>query len=422
MLAGVVDARDATDRAAVAREVVARVAKLAPEMAPWLPLVGAVFDVELPSTPEVDALDGQFRRSRLQQVVADVLAALLPGATLLVFDDVHLLDDESGELLRRLVTDLAARAWVVLATRHEAGDEWSHSEIAPVVRLPVTPLDNAAVNKMLDAATADLPLPPHELVTLAARAEGNPLFLRELVAATQQTGTADGLPDSVEGMIAAQIDRLAPAERSQLRAAAVLGLRFERTAAEAMLGAESGRLGRGGWARLSRFVTPDGPGVLRFQHVLMRDTAYEGLSYRRRQALHARVAESLAAAARDEVETQAELLSLHYFCAGRYAEAWRFSRMAGDRAAARYANTEAAEFYRRAVDAARQLSDVSPREVAAVYESLGLTHYHLGEFAKAGVAFREARRRVRDDAVALARLRLRSAVICERAGSYGEAL
>ncbi|MCA1825250.1 MAG: AAA family ATPase, partial [Frankia sp.] len=55
MLAGVVDARDATDRAAVAREVVARVAKLAPEMAPWLPLVGAVFDVELPSTPEVDA-------------------------------------------------------------------------------------------------------------------------------------------------------------------------------------------------------------------------------------------------------------------------------------------------------------------------------------------------------------------------------
>ena len=91
---------------------------------------------------------------------------------------------------------------------------------------------------------------------------------------------------------------------------------------------------RAAWRRLDEFVAPDGPGVHRFRHALMRDAAYEGLSFRRRRELHARVGDAICERTADEDEAS-ELLSMHYFFALRYADAWRFSRLAGDRAQAR---------------------------------------------------------------------------------------
>ena len=74
------------------------------------------------------------------------------------------------------------------------------------------------------------------------------------------------------------------------------------------------------WDRLGEFVErdPDVPGAFRFRHALIRDAAYEGLSYRRRRELHGRVAEVIEQRHADRPEEAAELLSLHYFNAGRW--------------------------------------------------------------------------------------------------------
>ena len=62
---------------------------------------------------------------------------------------------------------------------------------------------------------------------MSGRSGGNPLFLQELLHAAISAGTVEGLPDSIEGMITAEIDRLGTADRRVLRVASVLGMSFE---------------------------------------------------------------------------------------------------------------------------------------------------------------------------------------------------
>src|SRR5205823_11080018 len=107
----------------------------------------------------------------------------------------------------------------------------------------------------------------------------------------------------------------------------------------------------------------------RFRHALMRDAAYEGLTYKRRQELHSLVAEALVRFAQESTEDFAELLSLHYFSAQRYQEAGLHSRIAGDRANAKYANAEAITFYTRAIGSARHLH-APAEEISALIELL----------------------------------------------------
>ena len=77
-----------------------RLRKVDEELVPWVPLLGAPLDAEVESTPEVDDLDPSFRRARLHGVLGSLLGGLLDSPTLLVFEDVHWMDDASTELLR----------------------------------------------------------------------------------------------------------------------------------------------------------------------------------------------------------------------------------------------------------------------------------------------------------------------------------
>ena len=141
-----------------------------------------------------------------------------------------------------------------------------------------------------------------------------------------------------------QVDRLAPEDRRTLRCAAVVGASFETELLEAATGigfdAELG-------LRLADFVVDEGGGRIRFRHALVRDAAYEGLPYRRRRELHARVGEAIEARS-GEPEAESELLSLHFFTAGHMEKAWRYSRVAGLRAMSIFANVEASSFLDRA--------------------------------------------------------------------------
>ena len=87
------------------------------ELVPWAPLLAAPLDVEVESTPEVNDLDPSFWRARLHGVMGTLLGHLLDSPTLLVFDDVHWMDDASSELLRYLGTQLPTRPWLACTTR-----------------------------------------------------------------------------------------------------------------------------------------------------------------------------------------------------------------------------------------------------------------------------------------------------------------
>jgi class 3 adenylate cyclase/tetratricopeptide (TPR) repeat protein len=411
---------DGTDPAQVAGQLRARIEPNAPDLVPWLPLLGVPMDFWMEPTPQTAQLEEQFRKARVEQVTAEFLSWVLPNPTLFVFEDVHWMDDASAELLRRLSACVERAPWLILVTRRE-GDAGFTASGPSTVSLRPEPLGPTDAAALLAASSGDDPLSRNELAGLAARAGGNPLFLKELLLAARSTGSVEGLPGSIEGLVAAQIDRLAPGDRTVLRYASVLGMSFETDLLREVLEAERLPV-RTPLRRLANFLRREGPRRLQFQHALIRDAAYEGLAYRRRRSLHGRVGEAMELRAGDRPEDQAELLSLHFFHAQRYDKAWRYSRLAGDRARDKYANVEAADFYRRALEAGRRVPGVSVAQVARVTEALGDVRNRAGMFEEAARAYREARRLERGDPTIRANLLLKQAWIPERLGRYPQAL
>ncbi len=221
-----------------------RVEGNAPGLLPWLPLVGIPLDLAFPATPETERLDARFRKARVEEVTAELLALALPTPTLLVFDEAHHMDDASADLLRALVAGIADRPWLVVTTRHDDDPGGFAAEPGQATELRPAPLDVEAALALVTAHTEQSPLPPHELALLARRGGGNPLFLRGLVQAAQQSGSVEGLPDSLEDLVTSQIDRLNPSERTVLRYASVLGVTFSMHQLDTHAGRGAGLGGR----------------------------------------------------------------------------------------------------------------------------------------------------------------------------------
>ena len=98
-------------------------------------------------------------------------------------------------------------------------------------------------------------------------------------------------------------------------------------------------------------------GSFAFRHDLMRATAYEGLSFRRRREIHGRVGQVLELRAGERADEEAALLSLHFAQAGDHERGWRYAVTAGRRAKEGFANIVAAELFERALAAADALDD-----------------------------------------------------------------
>ena len=162
--------------------------------------------------------------------------------------------------------------------------------------------------------------------------------------------------------------------------------------------------------------------TLAFRHDLVRATAYEGLSFRRRRDIHGRVGMALEERLGSRADEEAALLSLHFHEAGEYEQSWRYSVLAGDRAAAGFANVVASEQYRRALDAAEQLPRASPptrspssrRHSADMYERFGGYEPGLEAYLRA--------LELVDDPIAEGRLWRKAGSSYERLGRYDDAV
>src|SRR5207244_5591309 len=112
-------------------------------------------------------------------------------------------------------------------TRRDEHTGFEPQSVEGTVSVKPLPLTDEQMLELVLVATEDAPLRPHEMASLAERSGGNPLFLKELMAAARRAGGVEGLPDTVEAMATSQIDRLSRDERRMLRYASVLGQRFE---------------------------------------------------------------------------------------------------------------------------------------------------------------------------------------------------
>lgn len=391
------------------------VARLAPDLGPWLPLLASVVGARVPSTPESEALNERFLRERQVEALLQLLSTTLPGPTLLVIEDGHWMDDASAAVLEPVAKATGAHPWLLIVARRPQGRS-ALGDVAAASRLELGPLTHEATGQLVRLVTSEHPLVPHQRETLADRSGGNPLFLLELVEAGIQSGFDQAMPETVEGVFATQIDRLSPRLRRLLRIASVLGMQVPVEVLDEMAGEQGEAAGL-----IGDYFTRDGAEHLRFRHNMLRDAAYEGLPYSRRRELHALAGRALERRAQGSTEEIAGLLAVHFGQAGDHAAAWNYARIAAENARTVHASVEASTFFEQALEAGRATGDQAISDLMSVAEALGDARTHLGQFSSADGAYRMARRWASSQ-LDLARLLYKTALVADRAGNYRRTL
>ena len=333
------------------------------------------------------------------------LMRMLMMPTAILIEDTHWLDDASQLVLAKLAQP-GPRPWLVVATRRPSGMPLGAGTV-----VELEPLGEADARSLALAAAGDASLSEAELEALTARAAGNPLFLRELAVAPSDT---EALPETVELLLTSRIDTLHPSDKLLLRHASVIGRTFALDLLEEIVPEEVGDAEQ--WTRLADFVEWAGPDHLTFRHDLVRDAAYDGLSFTRRTEIHAAVGAALERRSPDP-ELDAEVLSLHFLAANEWEKAWRYAVLAGDDARSKYANIDAGTFYERALAAAGGL-EADPGELARVCEALGDVRELAARYDDADSAYASAL----EHGGPCAQLVRKRGIVAERQGRYEDAL
>jgi class 3 adenylate cyclase/tetratricopeptide (TPR) repeat protein len=261
----------------------------------------------------------------------------------LLVEDLHWAEPALLDLIETLVDWSQAAALLIVATARlelrERRPEWATGR--PTARvLDLRPMGAGAVERLLDGLPGGAALPVEVRARIATAAEGNPLFVEEMVgkliddgalrleADSWRTSTSIGdvaVPSSISALLAARIDGLPAPERVVAERGAVVGRSFERGAVAALSPADD----RGGLVArllaLSRreIIARDAPGLgdddaFRFRHILIRDAAYERLAKRDRAELHERFVDWLESVAGERLTELAEIRAHHLAWAAEY--------------------------------------------------------------------------------------------------------
>ena len=234
------------------------------------------------------------------------------GPLIVVFDDIHWAEPTFLDLIEHITQLLRDRPiMVVVAARHDLlerrpnwidhRDGWLNVELDAL-----SEIDSLALLRSL--VTHDLG--DRAVAAIMRAGEGNPLFIEQMLfmlaeedgvpSAGSSTEVQNHIPPTLSALLSARLDRLSPAERSAIEAAAVFGYLFDPAAVPYLSGKEAveppdatlNKLVRKQFIQ-QRPVTDGSRNSYRFRHILIRDTAYQATLKRRRAAVHRRCADWL---------------------------------------------------------------------------------------------------------------------------------
>jgi class 3 adenylate cyclase/tetratricopeptide (TPR) repeat protein len=360
--------------------------------------------------------EGQELRAEVHRLVRELTRGLALCQAVLVFDDLQWSDPASAELLMELFEiadespalficsfrpDRQAPSWRI---KQKLETDFPHRS-SELVLEPLSPDESAA---LLGHTLPGDGVPAGLRDRILDKAEGNPMFLEEIVRALLDDGTVvrEGtgwrvtrevaeiaLPGSLQAVLAARIDRLDTDARETLQAASVIGRTFmyrilaSIREATATLDRQLLALQR---LELVREQAREPEREYAFRHALTQEAAYGSILQRRRRELHVRVGEALERLFPDRMEELAAIIGHHFAEAGD-PRAVGLLRTAGDRALRLYALPEAVVHYRRAVGLMRSAEE-DPELLCAVYTKYGRALELQGQYAEAMALYQDLER------------------------------
>ncbi len=363
----------------------------------------------------VRMLDGETLKSQTLLAIGRYLQCLAERQpTVAVFEDLHWADPSSLEALEVLlaVTDRAPLMLVLLSRLEREHGAWRIKVKAETdfshryTEILLKPLSPSEQNRLVDnlLAIADLPSSTRQLIL--ERTEGNPFYLEEIIRSLIDQGaivregdrwraTRDltdlTIPETLEGVLLARIDRLQEDVRRTLQMASVIGRSFLYRLLEAIATAEQqldqqlAQLQRVDLVREKNRL-PELEYI--FKHSLTQEATYNSLLMEQRREFHRRVGEALENLFSDRVEQYLGLLAHHFESAGDFAKAVGYLIQAGDRARLTDEHTEAIGYYQRAAKLLEKQHEEN--RLAQVWLKLGLIYNANFQFEAAHQANEKA--------------------------------
>jgi class 3 adenylate cyclase len=311
---------------------------------------------------------GQAKLRLFEAIVALLGVPAADQTLLLVIEDVHWADDSSRELLDHLARRLAGMRALTLVTyrsdelhrRHPfvpTVRAWRRSGVARIIDLD--PLPQAGIAEMLASITGSEQVEPELVDLLYERTEGNPFFVEEMLseatcslAPGQEITRAAldnvGIPETVRDTILQRLSRLDPAHVQILEVAAVMGRTFtyETLLAVSEASEDAVQAALAGAVAVQLIEEhPQLPGHYRWRHALTEESIHDEVIAPRRQAIHSRAADVLAA----DGSYPPIAVANHLLWAGRFEEAVPIVFESAEQAERATAFREAASLLERAL-------------------------------------------------------------------------
>jgi class 3 adenylate cyclase len=379
------------DDSRVRREkVMGRVLALDRTLEDALPYLFGLLGLSEGNVPLVQR-DAQLQRRRtLEAVKRILLRESLNQPLMLVFEDLHWIDDETQAVLNLLADSIATTKVLLLVNyRPEYTHQWGNKSYYTQLRLD--PLNRESAAEMLSALVGEGPeLFPLKRLVLE-RTEGNPFFMEELVqalfdeGALVRNGTVEvtrslnqlKIPPTVQGILAARIDRLPMADKELLQTLAVIGNEFSLEVVRRLLEIPSDELDRMlGALQLGEFIYEQ-PAVgdidYTFKHALTQEVAYNSVLLERRRLLHERAGVAMEAVYADRLDDHLSDLARHYQRSGNSGKALEYLQRAGEHANACSSHAEAVGFLTSALELLKTMPETpeSMQQELALQAGLG---------------------------------------------------
>jgi ABC-type oligopeptide transport system substrate-binding subunit/class 3 adenylate cyclase len=356
----------------------------------------------------VQVLDGEtLKRQTILSLVEYFGRVARDRPAVLVFEDLHWADPSTLDVLERLLglTDRAPLMVLMLMRMERDHAAWQiklaaetnyEHRYTELYLKALSPQDsNQLVNQLLEVA--DLPASIRQLIL--DRSEGNPFYLEEIIRGLIEQGAVvhEGrtwrateqilqvtIPDTLQGVLLARIDRLQEDVRRTLQMASVIGKSFlfrllEMIAeAERQLDEHLAQLQRADLVREKARI-PELEYI--FKHSLTQEAAYNSLLIERRKEFHRKVGEALEQLFSGRREEFLGLLAHHFDAAGERAKAIEYWIQAGDKDRLADSHAEALQSYRRAIELLNEAGDLE--RAAKTWLKLGLIYQANFEFDRA---------------------------------------
>jgi ABC-type oligopeptide transport system substrate-binding subunit/class 3 adenylate cyclase len=382
----------------------------ADEVLPYLAhLLGVKLEGEL--AERVRVLDGEALKRQVLISITDYISALAKiQPTVLVLEDWHWADPSTIEAVERLlrVTEHAPLMLLFLLREEKDKPPWRICDLAAreyrhrYTEIALAPLSSDESNTLISNLLHIAELPAAIRALILERSEGNPLYLEEIIRALIEQGAivrVDGawhatseiatvtIPDTLQGVLHARIDRLQEEVRRTLQLASVIGKSFLYRLLEAIAEAErelDWHLAQLEHADLVREKTRLPELEYMFKHSLTQEAAYNSLLVERRKEFHRKVGAALESLFAERQEEFLGVLAHHFDRAGAREKAIDYLIRAGDKARLTDAHQEAIAYYCRAVERLQELEDHA--RAAQTWLKLGLIYHANFDFDAAHLA------------------------------------